>query len=263
MNQEKPELPIEKIKEKDPTNDGGDNSCEKNQASKIGIADGFTSKPNFPPAKSDHNDCDDKPKSAHARVKFWFEMAGIVAGAVGVVFLILQYHEMAKATKATLDAVKVSQGQLAEMKKARISDERAWVAISDIVVGPIEDGFVKFIANYKNTGKTPAINTQIKIVSHWDIKEIAAKDSPPSPQVSAGLTAPGGTGFSYIKLPVNAFKSAGGFYLYGTVWYDDIFGKQHWSQFCYTVTCSTNFSIEAGPAAIHNSCDDAENANKD
>jgi hypothetical protein len=70
--------------------------------------------------------------------------------------------------------------------------------------------------------------------------------------------APDKTQFIDLKLPAEVAK-IGNFYLYGTIWYDDIFSNHHWSQFCYAIHCDstlTNTVVGASPRAVHSSCDE-------
>lgn len=194
-----------------------------------------------------------------------------IGGVATAFFIGYQWKEMRKASGDAEKAIElnrqqlaamqtqsdVMRGQLDEMKQTRTLDERAWVVASDVTMGPPEDGFMKFNVTFKNSGKTPAINTQIKIFSNADIKAITTKDDPQMPQLNMAMVAPNGSNFTFINEPIGAMKAVGAFYLYGTAWYDDIFGKHHWSQFCYVVNCDTNLNIEVRPAGVHNTCDDA------
>jgi hypothetical protein len=41
-------------------------------------------------------------------------------------------------------------------------------------------------------------------------------------------------------------------YVFGTMWFDDVFGSHHWTQFCYLV----GNDLKARPSGFHNTCDD-------
>jgi hypothetical protein len=189
--------------------------------------------------EDENNGCPQSWRELNNIFKQWkptLEVIGIVLAIIVAVLIYLQYREM---------------------QLTRIMDERAWVAISDVKCSQMNT-IEEFDLTYKNTGKTPAINTQIQVISTGFLKDIPKKDAMPNPQLSSALVAPDGTGFTDIKQPVLAVEAVGTFYLYGTIWYDDIFGKHHWSQFCFYVRCDTN-TIVMGPAAFHFTCDDTEN----
>jgi hypothetical protein len=48
-------------------------------------------------------------------------------------------------------------------------------------------------------------------------------------------------------------------YAFGTVYYSDIHGVRHWSQFCYSFA---DTGLTMTPANFHNSCDDLEQTQK-
>ena len=119
--------------------------------------------PTFLPQLSLHSD----PPLANSRntqmekktTKHWFkdavEVIGIIFGIVGVFFLILQYREMVRATKATLEAVEVSRKQAATMEHQLNFSERAWIGVSSVSVAGYSPQHVGFRFDLKNTGHTP------------------------------------------------------------------------------------------------------------
>jgi hypothetical protein len=216
-----------------------------------------------------------KSKSGHDWIKYWIEIAGILFGIIGVCVLIFQSCELVKATKATLKSVEVSRGQLNEMQQARIMDERAWVAVRQ---GVIRGSFlpnITFEVVFRNTGKTPAVNVTAYMNQSIFTNSIPQTDQPTSPTNTlggvqfSGLLAPDADGsisvssfFISFSDPNQQAISSGKkpYYVYGTIWYDDIFGKHHWSQFCYEIrlTPDADYPAQFLPINIHNSCDDAQ-----
>jgi hypothetical protein len=189
-------------------------------------------------------------------IKWWFEIVGIcfevigIGVAIWVAFLILdQYQEAVKSTK-------VFDGQLREMRQSRISDERAWIAIS-IPEAVVESNTVSFNVPFKNSGRTPAMNVVPWVNGYSDPKLIPPKDKFPNPVYSSLILPPD----SPWKIPTRGLPNAipyiksGTYYLAGTIWYDDIFTNHHWIQFCYRI--ESDFIVTSPP--IHHSCDDAEN----
>jgi hypothetical protein len=165
--------------------------------------------------------------------------------------------------------MKSSSEQLREMQANRVLDERAWLSESDIKpVWADKDNSAILNVLYKNTGRTPALNVQC--LTGWTKKPetIPKKDTVPDPPTTAAMIPPGGEFNSQTPLlPVLAGKKTAQvetpLYAFGTVWYDDVFGGHHWSQFALLLEKdSLNPSmIRSHPLTIHNSCDDAWKAN--
>src|ERR1700723_1628467 len=135
---------------KEKENGGSTESNPEPQSPETPISVGL-SKPNFSPPES-HN-CRKTYKHIKEEIKFWFEIAGIIAGIGVLILLWKQYGEMVKATKATLDAVKISQDQTI-ISKRQLDDseaqQRAWLRIEKIEV--------RRMTNYARVVKTPFEN---------------------------------------------------------------------------------------------------------
>jgi hypothetical protein len=247
-------------------------------------------KPNPPSAslpndgQKNHEDSNDSKKwkslsrwEQFERVFKVIEFLGIIGASV---FVVVQWGNLKitnQDTEQTIDLISnqvvaaqgqlkamqsqsdVMQGQRDEMKRTRELDERAWVAASGTVAASIPvNGVARFTVTFRNTGKTPAINFQGKIVVANNTNEITAQDSPSMPEPSLQLLAPNDSVSTFIDKQAVTLNPGRVFYLYGTAWYDDIFGKHHWSQFCFKIRCDNNAIIYCLPAAIHHSCDDVE-----
>jgi hypothetical protein len=197
------------------------------------------------------------------------EVVGIAAGFAVLLVLVGQYCEMVKATKVTEGQLKamqsqsdVMQGQLNEMRRTRILDERAWVAPiqSGLIISPIGDSGSTFVQiQYKNTGKTPAVNAVCIFGSTTNFDDIGKNEGYPTNSSNFGMIPPDVISHSDIGA-INGFtvqdiKGGMTYYIFGKIWYDDIFGNRHWTTFSYLI--ETNFT-EYFSTAIHNSCDDAE-----
>jgi hypothetical protein len=160
----------------------------------------------------------------------------------------------------------ISYLQLIDTKKAFIVGERAWVA-------PVSTGLRSepakvgsgtiFVVPYTNTGKTLALH-----VRSW----INRTDIPHLQQITD--SDPIGTGGGYAILPPGSVdntstsgipitesdvkgikRGAIHVFIYGTISYDDIFGKSHWTQFCFYPGPDLN---SFGPCDRHNRTDDPE-----
>ena len=155
--------------------------------------------------------------------------------------------------------------QLQEMQKTRTDDERAWVLANGITSNFTESNSgVVFYVSYKNTGKTPALRVQSVISWAISSDSIPKMDGIPDHPVNSGLCAPDSVGKSQsAPIPIQIMEdiiNGKSIYVYGTAWYDDIFGHHHWSQFCYEVmrTAYDRNVIQFNTPAFHNSCDDAQ-----
>jgi len=161
-----------------------------------------------------------------------------------------------------------AMAQLDEMRKAREGDQRAWLGISQttetFTTNPTngERLTVTFNAAFKNTGRTPALNVVPVIGECTDVNSIPQKDQFPNPVYHSFLVPPDGGGnvtatYGLTSAATNCpiIKIDRPFYLAGTIWYDDIFGRHHWTQFCILIQPDFN---SAPTPPVHNTCDDAQ-----
>lgn len=126
--------------------------------------------------------------------------------------------------------------QWRDLRHNFVVDSRAWVMpfeykrttdFSGNVVG----------ANlfYKNTGKTPALDLHIFVGWAPGDSLIPNRDVPSDNSPKFAL-APNGVGNSAPNIPTDVVKGVmngnpGGF-IFGTIWYKDVFGHAHWNQYC-------------------------------
>jgi hypothetical protein len=150
--------------------------------------------------------------------------------------------------------------QIWETSETRTLDERAWVGAIEITPVISEEGSRYYQVKFKNTGKTPAINVAPIVGAYLSEKEIPTKDECPKTPSHVGLLQPGADGFVTTKthplspLAVSEIQRGSNYFVAGTIWYDDIFSRTHWSQFCYHIKPDL---IPEYPA-FHNSCSEAE-----
>jgi hypothetical protein len=209
------------------------------------------SKPYLPPAPTNHNPAPQKPYWNQQSVKFWVELAGIIGGLLGLVVLFCQ--------------LRATQEQLKEMHDQKVMDERAWMFPSDYAVTWLSN-HLELTVKFKNTGKTPAFNfnqrsAQIQILPPYDEynlppqlrNDIPEYDTEPIVRFQ-GTVAPNQTITLDPKpnMPFNDFDLKTNLYIYGTVWYDDVFNQHHWTRFCARYSPDGIFSA----APFHNTCDD-------
>lgn len=198
----------------------------------------------------------------------WCEIGIFVAEIVGIIGLAIYCWLNWKEWK-TFDSER--QTMQDEMR----NDERAWVAVRQAAIRGNIFPNIAFEIMFKNTGKTPAINLSVFMSQSTSTNSIPKTDKPAYPanvlenSQFPGLLAPDaeqtisvGSLFLGMGTPDEQSISRGTkpYYVYGTIWYDDIFGKHHWSQFCYAirVTPDADSAAEFLPINIHNTCDDAQ-----
>jgi hypothetical protein len=179
-----------------------------------------------------------------------------VAHVLAIAAVIIYFVQM-EANRRQADA---AEGQLREMRDEMIRGERAWITITKIDGNFLTSGDLVISIYFKNTGRTPAINVMPMATCSFDKNLIGAVDTFPVGNKYSQLIGPdvepkiSGSGIPIPAEAIKAIKNGMPYYVWGTVWYDDIFGSNHWTQYCFQVT--TN--IEFGEAAFHNTCDDAK-----
>lgn len=188
-----------------------------------------------------------RPRQGWKEFNWWKERGELVAFLAAVIIMVITYHEWQ------------------DMRQEHMLDERAWLMVSDFsqMVSEKND-FVTFNIIAKNTGKTPAINVQSAMFWAKRLDLIPQRDERPNPQVNSWNIPPDG-GNRAESPPVTTDMMQGvangvPFYMYGTFWYDDIFKRHHWSQFCVRVerTSTALNMINFVTMTNHNSCDDAQ-----
>jgi hypothetical protein len=145
------------------------------------------------------------------------------------------------------------QGQLDEMKL----DERAWVfvTIPNNAFNPSTNNGVITLTE-KNGGKTPALITSEYGNGTENPSEIQFHD--PIGTKDSLVLIPNGEATLTITIPLNVearMLVGNRVYFYGTIYYSDISGNKHWSQFCFSFQ---NNGIIMHTENFHNSCDDLE-----
>jgi hypothetical protein len=194
-----------------------------------------------------------------------FRAVEFVVLVVGVPFVVFQGCEIQKSTNAAVTQAQLMQRQLDEMRKSREGDQRAWVvsgqgvALFDAEAQSHMLTGVSFNVPIKNIGRTPAINVVTGIGEYFKRSDVPTND--PYPAVNSYMLSPSAD----VYIPTKGFLSdtevydfitnGGAFYIEGTIWYDDIFGHHHWTQFCITPNADmSRFAY----TDFHNTCDDAQ-----
>ncbi len=154
-----------------------------------------------------------------------------------------------------------------QLEEARGNDalaSRAWIAPVSTALrseaSKVGDGTI-FVVPYSNTGKTPAFNVNSWINRTDSLEKIGDMD--PVGSKANMLLAPDGIGnTSTADIPIAPTDvehiKAGTLtvYIYGTISYEDVYGKAHWTQFCFYPGADLK---SFGPCGKHNTTDDKHN----
>jgi hypothetical protein len=136
---------------------------------------------------------------------------------------------------------KTMGGQLAQMR----GEQRAWVLPYDDATRRDKLGSVYFDVLFKNTGRSPALRVRGLMAGANDLAQVPEWDRDPGGKGT--ILAPDApyhmTTSAYPLSETDlATKWKNGVYLYGTLWYDDVYHQPHWTQFCdYTHGDLTQF----------------------
>jgi hypothetical protein len=150
----------------------------------------------------------------------------------------------------------INYNQWQEMREDRHLGERAWVNPFQTVLHS-DNGLTTFyfILNFKNIGKTPALNIAAAMDVVTNIVPTPYLNSYPPTNLSKGILFPD------VQMSIKT-REYGGYgdiasgktqiFPYGIVTYDDIFGKHHWIRFCFAYDIKNNVTY---PALVGNDCD--------
>ncbi len=187
-----------------------------------------------PPQSGPHTSEHKRQQKHHPNITDW-----IIAGAtVGMLIATGVSIGVAYTQWRSMD------DQTNMMKTTLQTTERAWVTVKNselcIVdkIGCLESPIIGkkiFNIQFQNTGHSPALHvtvtghcTRPKLPANF-ANECALSNTP-----SRAVIGPGGSLFSRIADPRNgSTDQAVPLFSIGKIDYDDIFGKHHWTTFCY------------------------------
>lgn len=201
---------------------------------------------------------DSAPKPKEYTCKKWYKtidgirlILEIVAFGIACYCGRIYYGQMkAGQGQATAEA-----GQLVAMQRQFTLDERAWVVAVN-ATGIFSETGGTYNVSAKNIGKTPALNVEILgqlVVNTNGMLNHFSKHETPEFMLSPTEEQFKLVG-SYSALYVNLLLHGTPTFVTGTIWYDDIFGSNHWTEFCYRITTNGNYEV----GGFHSGCDDAE-----
>jgi len=224
----------------------------------------------IPPPLAPSNSPKEKQQRFCEKWKHELEFVAVGAAVIYAVFTYFEWvtfdserkimeKEFSSSETNSAAQLQALRGQLEEMQLARMLDERAWVFAETHDNTVITEGTnVIFVVMARNVGKTPAIITGDVIRTATDLNkipkfddEVIGEEAMVVPNQPLRLTL-------NINPVLGAMKDNNPLYVYGTVFYKDISGNKHWTQFCYSIT---DMGAKTFQLYTHSSSDDVGKAN--
>lgn len=163
-------------------------------------------------------------------------------------------------------------------------DERAWLGL-DSITGTFQAGRkIDILVNFKNSGKTPAINMNSISGAEFVPRDVSPRFSEPVERpFHVGTRPPAATiGFVFSDFtlhpalpsaldrrlkfviatePVISLIETGSvrLYVHGRVNYADIFGRAHWTTWCTYIQEGIHATNQFAACESHNDTDDSKN----
>ncbi len=168
-----------------------------------------------------------------------------IIGTIAVIIYGCQLSEMRKATRAAERAANLANKSIKQVEANERLDQRAWITVrvamldNELAVGQKPSVTLEIV----NSGKTPGTMEVATAVS-WG-SETPHFDVPSSPRVSRMVVAPGVTVTTQClpKAPMEKqddidliHMSLSYVFVYGLLIYNDIFGQEHRTEFCFRIT---------------------------
>lgn len=254
-----PQRPDSKARQTEITSDPTDNQTE-NRSGNLDFA--FSaSEADMPPTPPHQDEAKDGQEKSYKRWGSLTERFLLIVEILGF-FAIIWYCVLTRSELAVFDYERQTmQDEFRTAKSNMEMDQRAWLApyYCEVRNAPEDTSQTVFRVNFKNTGKTPAVRVQMVISNIWGDIPLSKHDS--NPNATAGMMAPEAAAWidsiPLVRAQTDIINGKN-FRVAGTIWYDDIFGHHHWSEFAYWVILSP--PVQFQPTLDHNSCDDAEAA---
>jgi hypothetical protein len=244
--------------------DKGDQAREHAEAVKIAVT---RTPSDVPPTPSNASNPNGERKESHKAKPNWVEILTLVLEILGIVGLVYYCWVNNRELQVSDSERQTMEKEFKASAASEIIAQRAWVFVTQVTGNAAENkDRGNFIVKLQNTGRTPALNVHTTINFDFDPKNIPIKDEMETNPVTGGTLAPNAMAFTQtapipfqMLTPISSGKTG---YVSGTIWYDDIYGNHHWSQFCVMVTSDMlhHNLLDAMPTSFHNSCDDIKNA---
>ncbi len=189
--------------------------------------------PLIPPPSPAQHGTSKKKKRFFEEWHYEIEFCAVAAAVIYAVFTWLEWRTF-DSERRTMEA------ELKEIQANGRLDERPWLIFNSFDGEMAEDGTNLVVKmKYRNTGKTPAVNVQNIMGFAGSTNFIDSMDQKPTPAVYGGIYGPGDSG-DMRSPPVPpellyAEKNGVDMYMFGTIYYDDVFGDSHWTQYCFKI----------------------------
>jgi hypothetical protein len=220
------------------------------------VKSGFPS--SAPQSTPQQNQPNDRRNPLQENTPNWCEKWTLILEALGVIGLVVYCIYTYKEWE-TFDSERKT------MESEQMVDERAWVFVESYEqIASDDKKMVQFKIHYKNFGKTVALNLESIAGLQYEYRCIPKKEDAPNPKITMQTLPPGETGFIFTaQIPIEVFPGTPNgkqLYIYGTIWYDDIFGHHHWARHCVNLAHddSSKEYLFFRPTPNHNSCDDSK-----
>jgi len=188
------------------------------------------------------------------KIEIWKFRLEVTAAIIGVCLAVIYFCQM----WANLRQARAAEDQLKEMHSEAVRAERAWVYV-EVKDNMLMQESTNFVLHAKiiNSGKTIGILTGTISAVSTDESKIPTHDPIAGGQSVILNPRTDESIFQefVISVPIAAFQNSRGVYFCGTVFYRDIFGDSHWTEFCYHFSEGGRFGTVT---RFHNSSDDAE-----
>jgi len=215
----------------------------------------------IPQAKDRQSSKENETKARREKIDFVLRIIASLAAIIGVPVLVMQ-------SSANLRQAGAAERQLTEMRTESLIQDRPWLAIYHVSVATNfannPPGTV-LIPEVRNVGRTPALNVVMSFTLTHKIELVTKSDYYDTNDIQIfNFFGPDDTKYfdiGEIDTIDNSTNHVLPFYIFGTIWYDDVFGGKHWTRWGYEVTQGpTNlvFSDFTG----RNTCDEAEKVKK-
>ena len=204
-------------------------------------------------------------KARWKRMERTVEFTGIALLAIYTFYTIKMYHANREAADAAKSAADAGIAAVEASRAASRLDQRAWIG-TEGYSAVINAGVPANVTiAFRNTGKTPALQFRSSVNTSPEPKGLYPDFNRLAEPKSKGVLPPNGVNTVSVS-PTKGAKLAQSEYekvrsgelvvfIYGTAWYEDIFGQPHWIHFCSYVgrdgtsvqICDTHNEVDREP----------------
>jgi len=177
----------------------------------------------------------------------------IVFSGLVVIVIVVQAFIYKKQWDVMREQSNLLNASIQEATKTREVENRAYVGIKEITMNATVKSKkdIEIILTIENTGKTPARASKLTSVAHGFFRQdrlipreslVTQYYAPTQFELLAGNSHP--ASIPIKALTDEAYKIVANteqrLYIWGRVEYDDVFGKSHWTPFCFVNVSNTD-----------------------